>query len=77
MPAEIRASFREARREERKKILEAECEELQLLKVSVFPLSGELSMSNHIQRVPALTPLDHRARAVFCQWFIVKCLVNT
>jgi hypothetical protein len=31
----------------------------------------------HIQRVHVLTPPDHRARAVFCQWLLAKCLVNT
>jgi hypothetical protein len=31
----------------------------------------------HIQRVQALTPPNHRARVVFCQWLLAKCLVNT
>jgi hypothetical protein len=30
-----------------KKIPELVCQELQLLKVSLFPLSGEFSMNNH------------------------------
>jgi hypothetical protein len=29
-----------------------------------------------IQRMQVLTP-DHRARAVFCMWLVVKCVVNT
>jgi hypothetical protein len=57
------------------------CEELQLLKVSVFLLSEQLSMNNrctHItSREQALTPPGHRARAVFCQWLLAKYLVNT
>jgi hypothetical protein len=31
----------------------------------------------HIQWVQALTPLDDRARVVFCQWLLPKCIVNT
>jgi hypothetical protein len=43
MLAETWASFRVPRKW--KKILESVCEELQLLKVLVFPLSGEFSMN--------------------------------
>jgi hypothetical protein len=31
----------------------------------------------HIQQVQALTPPDCCARAVFCQWHLAKCIVNT
>jgi hypothetical protein len=32
---------------------------------------------HHIQQVQALTPPDRHARAVFCQWLLTKCAVNT
>jgi hypothetical protein len=27
--------------------------------------------------VQSLTPPDHRARLLFCQWRLIKCVVNT
>jgi hypothetical protein len=54
------------------------CEELQLLKVSVFwrILHGPSFCPYHMQQVEALTP-DHHARVVFCKWLLAKCIVST
>jgi hypothetical protein len=48
MPAEVGASFPEVRiLGEWNKILDLACKELQLLKISAFPLSGEFPTNNH------------------------------
>jgi hypothetical protein len=52
------------------------CEELQLLKLSAFPLAGEFSMNSHFTLTTS-TPTDHSAMAVFCQWLLAKLAVNT
>jgi hypothetical protein len=39
-------------------------------------LHEKLFSPYHIQRVQALTP-DYRARVVFCEWILAKCVVNT
>jgi hypothetical protein len=31
----------------------------------------------HLQRLLALAPPAHRARMVFCQWLLAKCVINT
>jgi hypothetical protein len=45
--------------DEWKKILEPVSKKVQLLEISVFPLSGEFSVNNHIQQLQALTLRDH------------------
>lgn len=54
-------------------------EDLQLLKVSVFLLSGEFSLNSHFTHTTAMQALhlpDHRARVVFCQWLLAKYVVG-
>jgi hypothetical protein len=67
--------------EEWKKLLEPVCKELELPKVSVFPvwkvLHEQSLYSYHIRWAQALAPSDHRADVVFCQWLPTKCVVNT
>jgi hypothetical protein len=68
--------------ENRKKTLEPVCEELQLLEVIGVALAWRILHEQslypyHIQRVQAFTPPENRAREVFCQWLLTKCVVNT
>jgi hypothetical protein len=53
---------------------------LQLLKVLVFPLSGECTMNSHFTRSTSSEcklSLLITVRAMICQWFPAKCVVNT
>jgi hypothetical protein len=40
-------------------------------------LHEESLRSYHIQRVQAFTSPDYRSRAVFCQWLLTKCFLNS
>jgi hypothetical protein len=67
--------------EEWKKLPEAVCEELHLLKVSVFPLFGTLSMNNHFTHTTSSECKPSLLLTIvqgwcFCQWFLSKCVVN-
>jgi hypothetical protein len=63
------------------RILKPVCEELQLLKVSVFPFLRRFPINNHftynVQRVQILTGSHHYVRVVLCRRFFTKCIVNT
>jgi hypothetical protein len=83
MPAEISASLREVRILRRveedpgtsaRRIAAAEVIGVPL----VWRILHEQSLyPYHIQRAQVLTPPDHRARVVFCQRLLAKCVVNT
>jgi hypothetical protein len=76
VPTEIRASYRELEdpRTSFRRLAGADGIGVPLVSRS---LREQSLYPYHIQRVQAPTSPDHRARVVFCQRLLAKCVVNT
>jgi hypothetical protein len=81
MPAEIWPSFQEVCILRRLEDLRTSVQRISAAKGISGPLVWrtihEHSLYSYIRQLQALTPPDHCVRALFCQWLLAKCIIDT